>query len=963
MLKLNTGLWLNRRLGSFAVLVSCSSLVWAQATQETAPQTTPEAAAQSAQSQSESDEATAEMGEVVVTGYRQSLNVALDVKRNAVGAVDAIVAEDIADFPDLNLAEAIQRIPGVSIQRDAGEGRQITVRGLGPEFTRVRLNGVEAMSANGGTDAAGGTNRARNFDFNTFASELFNSITVRKTASASTEEGSLGATVDLRTGRPFDYQGLTFVTSFTGSYSDLTEDIDPRAALLVSNTFADETVGALFSAAYTERALIDEGSSAVRWARATGIGAEPGVTVPNPAPFIPRLPRYDYYEHNQDRLGMTAALQFQPSDRLLINLDALYSEFNADRKEIFLEIPNFSSAVNAMRVGGLEVNQTESAVFGTFNNVDIRTEQRNDELKTEFTQVSLDGSFAFTDSVTLNAMVGFAESNHDNPIQTTLLFDRNNIPSVTFDYRGDDRLPMISYGNTDLTSTTIGTVQNDPMGGINTTDSGGWYLSQIRLRPQSSINSFMNYQFDVKWDVNEVLSLSGGAQVKEYIFKTTELRRSNGTTANQEATITPEQRAVPLTEYGEVFSLGSDLDIPGGTNKAFLIPDIDRAAGLFSLYNTSVFPLGFQPASGNNREVEEDDLGVFVQLDLTTEIGDMPLRGNLGVRYVETDQESFGWTIVTASRLDPTTAERSYSDTLPALNLALSVTDELILRLGAAKVMSRPALGIINPGVTVNVSGNNRTATAGNPFIDPTRADAYDLSAEWYFAPESLLSLALFYKEIDSRPVTSTVTGQVFSDNPFGLPDEVATAACGTIANCSPALPIWSFTETTNGEGGDLKGFEISYQQPFSFLPGFWKNFGVVLNYTGVESEIEYQNSLTGQLDVADLTGLSESAYNATLYFENQRFGARVSAAYRDQYLDPVSGVPGRDGNNLEGVAETLNIDASARFTINENIELTFEGLNLTDEFQDQWVDEAADRTSFYHHTGRIYMLGARISF
>ena len=139
--------------------------------------------------------------EVVVTGYRQSLSVALDSKRASTESIDAIVAEDIADFPDLNLAESIQRVPGVSIARDGGEGRQVSVRGLGPQFTRVRINGMEAMSANGGTDAAGGTNRDRSFDFNTFASELFNAVTIRKSSAAEVEEGSLGATVDLRSAR------------------------------------------------------------------------------------------------------------------------------------------------------------------------------------------------------------------------------------------------------------------------------------------------------------------------------------------------------------------------------------------------------------------------------------------------------------------------------------------------------------------------------------------------------------------------------------------------------------------------------------------------------------------------------------------------------------------------------------------------------------------------------------------
>jgi len=203
--------------------------------------------------------------EVVVTGYRQSLSVALDSKRASTDAIDAIVAEDIADFPDLNLAESIQRVPGVSIARDGGEGRQVSVRGLGPQFTRVRINGMEAMSANGGTDAAGGTNRDRSFDFNTFASELFNAVTIRKSSSAEVEEGSLGATVDLRSARPFDYQGFTVVTSVQGSYNDIDDDVNPRGALLISNTWADGKFGALLSAAYTKRQLLDEGASTVRW--------------------------------------------------------------------------------------------------------------------------------------------------------------------------------------------------------------------------------------------------------------------------------------------------------------------------------------------------------------------------------------------------------------------------------------------------------------------------------------------------------------------------------------------------------------------------------------------------------------------------------------------------------------------------------------------------------------------------
>ncbi len=912
---------------------------------------------------------TEELEEIVVTGFRGSLSMALDLKRESVGAVDAIVAEDIADFPDLNLAESLQRIPGVSIARDAGEGRSITVRGLSPEFTRVRLNGMEAMSANGGTDAAGGTNRGRGFDFNTFASELFNAITVRKTASAEIEEGSLGATVDLRTARPFDYDGATLVTSVQGMYNDLSENIDPRAAFLVSNTFADGRFGALLSVAYTERELVDEGASTVRWGRpsggfgglAAGYTGTPTLAELNTS-FAPRIPRYDAYEHQQDRLGITASFQFAPTDRTRINLDALYAEFNAERSEIFLEVPNFSSAANGITVAdavlrndGTMANGSpkNTLIYGVFNNVDIRSEQRFDELSTEFTQFSIDGTHELTDNLRVNALAGYAKADHDNPMQTTLLFDWNNIPSMTYDYR-NGRVPLLSYGGVDLTSATNGTPQT---GATSQVGSDGWYLSQIRLRPQATTNEFTNFQTDLEWDLNDTFSFKGGVQLKKFEFESSERRidpsfctPAGAPNANAESCAAAGFRSVPIADYSSVFTYGNDLGIPAGATMSFRIPNIRAATDLFGLNNV---PLSHVPALGNNRGVEEDDLGVFVQMSMNTEIGGMPLRGNLGVRYVETEQSSYGYSYLSGDAV-LIRAEREYSDTLPSLNLALSLTDNLVMRLGAAKVMSRPGLGDVTPGGGVNVSGNNRVASLGNPNIDPTRAKAYDLGVEWYFAPESMLSVAVFYKDIESRPVSFSLSDQVFTGNPFGIPDSVAVAACGATPNCSPDLPIWTFNTTTNGPGGDLKGFEISYQQPFTFLPGAWSNFGAILNYTGVESEVTYANGKE------DLTGLSNSAYNVTLYYETERFGARASGSYRDEYLTQV---PGRNDNELEGVAEVFTVDASLRFSVNQNFDLTLEALNLTDEFEDQWVDSAANRLSYYHHTGRSYLLGARYKF
>jgi TonB-dependent receptor len=252
--------------------VSATALLWAAApafAQDAAPASAPA-----------SEQEATTVDEIVVTGFRSSLQQALNIKRREAGAVDAIFAEDMADFPDQNLAEAIQRLPGVTIERVNGQGTTISVRGLGGDFTRTRINGLEAQAASGG-------NRNRSFDFSMFASELFNSIKVRKTQSAEIEEGSLGSTVDLQTGRPLDFanNGFNSALSVQASYNDLSEKTVPRTAGLLSWSNADKTFGILGSVAYSERAPILESFNTTRWqkgdpSRAYGVGQNFGGCVP-----------------------------------------------------------------------------------------------------------------------------------------------------------------------------------------------------------------------------------------------------------------------------------------------------------------------------------------------------------------------------------------------------------------------------------------------------------------------------------------------------------------------------------------------------------------------------------------------------------------------------------------------------------------------------------------------------------
>jgi iron complex outermembrane receptor protein len=895
-----------------------------------------DAAPSSAAASKDAADDTTKLDEVVVS-YRDSLERAIELKRAATGQVDVIMAEDIGKFPDLNLAESLQRVPGVSIARDAGEGRNISVRGLGADFTRVRLNGMEGLSTTGGTDSSGGNNRGRGFDFNVFASELFNKVEVHKTSSADVEEGSLGATIDLHTPHPFDFNRFTAVASAQEGYNDLSEKNNPRASALVSDIFFDGKLGALFSIAYSHRKLEEDGSSSVRWDNGASSGkfnpTSPFADANLPTTFHPRIPRYGALGHDQERLGMTGSLQWQAGENTLFTLDGLYADFDAKRSENFLEAISFSRTGTGkpqtiVRDGVIDSHG--NLVYGLFDDVDVRSESRYDELETKFTQISLSGTHDFSESFHLNGMVGHSRSAFDNPIQTTITLDRSNTDGYSWDYRGDDRLPVINYGF-DV---------NDP---ANWSFANG--LSEIRLRPNTTDNLFTTQQFDATWDVSDSFHVKGGIDWKGYKFATTEMRRAS------EVSVPNLPAGTNLADLTRLLTFGNNLGLPNGTPNTWLIPDLDAFADLFNIYsNSGTFSLSpsASGALGNNRSVKEKDRGGYLQGTFTTETFGIPMRGDAGVRYVRTQQDSTGFAVINNVPA-VTSVHRSYNDTLPSLNLAWDLRDDLVLRFGAAKVMARPGLGNLTPGVTVSVSGGNRVVTGGDPFLDPFRAKTADLGLEWYFAEESALTAALFWKDIDTFVQTSRETRPY---NTSGLPDSLLD---GTGA--SPT-DDFQFNIPVNSPGGKLKGIEISYQQPFTFLPGIWSHFGTLLNYTYVESKIQYVTAAGAASLKTDLTGLSKNAYNATLYFDKDRFSARLSAAYRDPYLTTV---PGRNNNDVEGTKSTLNVDFIATWKYSEHLEFTFEGVNLTDQFNDQWLDSTADRSSVYTHTGREFFVGVRL--
>ncbi len=873
--------------------------------------------------------------EIVVSGYRSSLGASLREKRDSTGSVDVVVAEDIADFPDLNLAESLQRIPGVSITRAGGEGRQVTVRGLGPEYTSTRINGMEALSTAGFTDALGGNNRSRGFDFNSFDSELFSRLAVYKTSYAQLQEGGLGATLDLRTARPFDYDGLTFAASGQLGYNDLSDKADPRGALLISNTFADGMFGALLSISMSQRTINDEGSSTVRWSTSEDFGSVNGAVL-DPAvraghevnqAWHPRLPRYDSYKQETDRLGIGGSLQFRPGDSTEFRLDYLMSQSDTTRNEAFMQgALNNASFVLATDISNYSIRNA-AIVSADLKNAVLLSERRHDEIEVEFSQYVLSFDHTFNDAWAINALAGTAESTFDNPVQRYVILQK------TGDY---------SY---DMSGSKGAVFHFGPQA----SDPNGWTVSNMRKREPYTENVIDYAEVNLEFNWNDNFTLKGGVSQRNYDFETTQAfmanEGNNGVTG--------------IIDSGLLYSYNA------GALGSWVAPNLDEFNSRFGFYNdTGVFETNVNFRLQDTFAVKEETLAYFLQLDFAFDTA-IPIRGNIGARYFDTDQNSTGIANLAAG---PISADVSYDDTLPSFNLVAELSNELLFRLSYAEVIARPGMPLLRPVATVSVAGSNRTVNGNNPGLGPTLADAYDASLEWYFAEESLLSLAIFRKDI------GTFIQTISQNIPYtatGLPVQQAINACNSSAfgygpDCNENLD-WNVNAPGNSPGGTLDGFEISYQQPFSFFSGILGNFGVLINYTYVDAEIDYLGVVGGVTTVVrpneSLINLSENASNFTLYYDDERLSARVSVAYRDDYL---TNVPGRNGTYVERTEGTTNVDFSASYLLTDSLRLTLEALNLTNEAENQRLDVTAvpvNVVSYYHETGRQYFLGLRYTF
>ena len=874
---------------------------------------TPAVFAQSA----ETNDDMVEVIEVRASSFADSLQKALITKRASAGAVDTILAEDIADFPDQNLAESLQRIPGIAISRDAGQGREITVRGLNSSFTRVQLNGMQAQSLSAGP---GGVRKSRAFDFNVFASELFSQLTVHKTSSAEIEEGTLGATVDLTTGRPFDFNDNVTAINVQGTYNDQSEEADPRLSALTSYTNEDRSFGVLVSASFSSQLISNVGSDTGRWeddgfcTDSSCLGTQDEDLS---SYWHPRFPRFADKTHELDRTGITASVQFAPSDDTTITVDALYSKIEAQRLEPFMQAISLartnSSGVGQTYLTDYTIDGNDSIIAATAHDVDIRSENFESNWESEFTQFSVDVEHHFNDDLKVNLLVGTSESVLDNR-ETTIIYEHFSVNDSrrTLDYA--DSTSAVTYDFTNQMSPSMSY-------SFDTANPANWELSEYRDRIYDAKSSYDNARADFEYILNDAITLKGGVTYKDYLYSIAG-SRADGSFASAD----PADGTVDNVAFGiSNVVTAADGNVVNFGGQSFFMADNAQLPQFLASGGWS-----YAPRAGDTYAVSEENLSYFLQADFFYPIGDMDLRGNAGVRYATTDVESTG--LVNG---DPTSVKNDYSDTLPSLNLALDVTEDVVLRASYADVMSRPGLSTLSPGGSVDPF--NLTVSYGNPFIDPFRATNYDLSAEYYFDEGALLSLAYFIKDIESFPTSETVT---LNWQEVGLPDSVLGGQANIVNNSD-----FEVRRSINGGGGKLDGYEVQYQQKLDFLPGpqWVQNFGVLANMTFVDADV-------------NLTGQSDRSSNFTVYWEDEVFSARISMANRSEFTTSFNSNP----NKQRYVDGTTHIDFSASYNLSENLKISIEGINLTDEPIVEMVSpNIGGRVWNVTQTGRQFFIGA----
>lgn len=911
------------------------------------------------------------MEEVMVTGIRGSLQRNLNIKRDAAGVVDAITSEDIGKFPDSNVAASLQRVPGVSIQRAGtrGEPTGITVRGFGGDFNETLYDGRRISTATGG----------RSVDFSTVGADFVSALQVMKTPDVVLSSSSIGATVNVQFPKPFDQPGLRFVASASESQQDEAGETKPTAGVLFSNTFADDTMGILADAIYTDRSTATNRVFVSGWPggrlapcqlTSTCTPAELSDDNKTIVGWFEQQYGAEQSQVSDTRIDGRIAFQWQPNEQLLLTLDDNYS-----RQEVETAIDGFAMwfGLNDFRSVELDNNGTVIDFVQAGTPMDLNASQETVLLKTNQTGVNL--KYDASEQLSFDIDASYAKS-------------ERNPGGEKFD--GGD----IGYGGTlgcDLGVRVLGDSANhlpqatafgpncDETRVLDPSVIGSHVL--VRLSQQNT-DTIKQGRFVASWSQDD-FKLDMGTSYMEDTF-TLENRNTFANNfwqafAGYGAPSGRTSGVAPLPSSLYQGTIGTSGFIPGFSGAEALPPELllynsqELYAYLEGLGNpqaqtipgfndgccdyTGSLDLALDPGSVQN--IEEEVWSLFLRANFETTIAEMPLHFNTGIREERVHITSSGVgrlpILLTQNPADPTLLSTTYSDTqpittkssyshlLPSLDVKLGLTSELDLRFSASRTLTRPAINFLTP--VLNVGALPRvgalTADGGNPALKPYLSDNFDFAVEWYYQDNSYASFNYFLKDVTNFIVQGTQRQTI---------NDVIDPTTG-----QPA--VYTVSQRVNGPDATVDGFEIAWQHVFGD-----SGYGFNANVTLVDTDKSYDATDISQSGFA-VTGLADSA-NFVGFYDKNDFEVRIAANWRDEYLLQF----GQNQNTSAFGAEptfvnsSLQIDISTSYQVTDQLNVFFEALNVTDEtlsthgrFDNQLLDVFA--------YGRRYTLGARYRY
>ena len=911
-----------------------------------------------------------QLEEVVVTGIRGSLQRNLDIKRESQGVVDVISSEDIGKFPDSNVAASLQRVPGVSIQRSGtrGEPTGITVRGFGGDFNETLYDGRRISTASG--------NRA--VDFSTVGADFVGSLSVLKTPDISLSSSSIGATVNIEFPKPFDHPGARFVASASGSLQDEASDTTPTAGVLFSDTFADDTLGFLVDGIYTERKtdtnrVFVSGWEGGRFAPCQLTPTCAGTDLDDKNKTIVGWWQQQYgaeqAQVTDKRIDGRIALQWRPSDRVLLTVDDNYS-----RQKVSTDTYGFALwfGLNDLRSVDLDDHGTVTDFVQPGTPMDLNASSAVNLLKTNQTGINL--KLDASDNLSFDVDASYAKSwqNPDGEGSNGADIGYGGTLGTSLGVRvlGDssDTLPQLTTfgpaGNTAryLDPAAIGTHVLVRTSQENTDTlkqariSATWKQDGLRLDAGTSYvddnytlenrNTFANNYWQAYAGYGAPSGRTTGLVVPTNIYRGT-IGTSGFIPGFSGGGALPSSLLVydPLALYGFLQGLGN----PRTTN----IPGYN-AAGCNCDYS-GVLNLKLDP--GSVQDITEKTWSAFVRAKFDTEVASKPFHFSAGVREERTkvDSAGIGQLPIALARnpADPTllsttfqptpqpiSTASKYSYLLPSLDMKLEMTQDIHLRFDASRTLTRPAINFLTP--VLNVGSLPRvgalTATGGNPALKPYLSDNFDLAVEWYYQPNSYAVVDVFTKDVTNFIVQGTQRQTI---------NNVIDPTTG-----QPA--IYTVSQRVNGPDATVDGVELAWQHVFGDT-----GFGFNANVTIVHTDKPYDRNDISQSGFA-VTGLADSA-NFVGFYDKNGFELRLAANWRDEYLLQF----GQNQNNSAFGAEptfinsSLQIDVSTSYQLTQQLSVFFEALNVTDETQSshgRFDNQLLDVFAY----GRRYALGAR---